>query len=250
MKYLTCVLLVIACGDNRSAPIDAPVRQFPDAAAAIDAPADADATPLAGCGEAADCVDGELCTWAPQHACGADSGRGTCEPVTGHFCPSLAFLVCGCDGNDYFNECISRTHGSDVAYGGPCRPAGQFEPCTTSTDCTSDDLHVQYCVDDPRDDCDPLRGDASCAGLCVHANQTCSETLPCLSEGSHAVAQSPNTEACVPLLNADPAGDPAACVYTTRMHCLSGSDCGDGEVCLPDLACPPASGCLGWCVRP
>jgi len=248
MKYLALVVL-IACGDNaRTAVDDAP----PAHDAALDArPVDAapDA-PLTGCGGADDCDTGTLCTFAPQHACGLDQGRGACEPVTQHFCPSLAFWVCGCDGNNYFNECLSRTHGTDIEYGGPCRPPGTFVACQTAADCPVDQTFAQYCVDDPRDACDPANGDTGCAGVCVHANQTCNPTLPCLAQGSTAIAESPDTEACVAQIGADPSADPSACVYTTRMRCASGADCGDGELCLPDVECPPNIGCLGWCVRP
>lgn len=254
MKYLACCVFLFACGDGNRAAVDAaPPPLTPDAPAldaAVDARADAALAPGA-CTPTAACDDGQLCTWAPQHACGVDTGAGTCEPVNQHFCPALTFWVCGCDGNTYSNECLSRVHGTDIEYGGPCRAAGQFLPCTTTADCpTDEDTFAQYCVDDPRDDCNPNLGGTNCAGVCVHANQPCSDTQPCLSEGSSATVQSPNTEACVPQLDPDPAGDPAACVYTTRMRCVSATDCGSGELCLPDLACPPESGCLGWCVRP
>ena len=250
VSWCIAAVVAIGCGDNHRAAIDAaPV--VPDAVAldaiVADAPVDA---PAFGCGSAADCATGEVCTWAPQHACGLDQGRGACEPRAAHFCPSLAFWVCGCDGDTYFNECLSRAHGTDIAYGGPCRPTAELVSCTTSADCPPDDTVAVYCVDDPRDDCDPNQGGTGCAGVCVRANQTCSPTLPCLAEGSTSLVESPDTEACVAIANPDPAGDPAACVYTSRERCASAADCGGGELCLSDFACPQTSGCLGWCVRP
>jgi Kazal-type serine protease inhibitor domain len=239
--------VLAACGSSHAA-IDAPPQ--PDAPIVIDAAPPIDA-PLTGCGTNADCSAGELCQWAPQHACGHDQARGGCAQNDGQLCPDLAFWICGCDGQTYVNECIMHAQMVDVDYGGPCRPEGVFVACTTTDDCPTDLTFHQFCVDDPRDNCNPANGDTGCAGVCVHANQTCNDSLPCPPTGSTTDVDSPDTEACVPMIGVADGADPGACVYTTRNRCASQTDCGDGELCVPDFfACFPGSPCLGWCSRP
>ena len=246
-KRLALISVLAACGDGNRSPLITDASSPPPVADSAPPPIDA---PLPGCEQNADCQADEVCRWAPQHACGLDHGRGGCTLSEAQLCPDLAYWVCGCDGSDYINQCISDSQLVDVAYGGPCRPAGVFTPCTTSADCPTDLTFHQFCVDDPRDSCDPSNGDTGCAGLCVHANQTCSDTLPCSSTGATSDIDSPDTEACIALVGADPDADPGACAYTTRVRCASATDCGSGEVCSTTFDCFPGSPCLGWCVRP
>jgi hypothetical protein len=204
---------------------------------------------LAGCASSADCAEGEMCEFAPQHACGLDGTRGLCIAGGPRFCPSLAFWVCGCDGNRYFNECLADAHHVDIAYGGPCRPATAPVACTTDADCPTDDTFQQFCVDDPSDECDPTAGDTGCAGVCVHAQQPCDDS-GCLPTGALAASNSPDTQACIALLDAGSDAQPGVCVYTSRLRCATASDCNAGELCLPPLGCGAGTICLGWCALP
>lgn len=55
-----------------------------------------------------------------------------------------------------------------------------------------------YCVDDPRDDCDPAQGGADCGGVCVRASQR--ETFQqglCAVEGRRHVTLDPQRCATV-----------------------------------------------------
>jgi hypothetical protein len=246
-KHLVIGLVLSACGDGRSAPLVQDAS--PPPADTVVAPPPIDA-PAAGCAQSSDCEAGAICHWAPQHACGLDHGRGSCNSSEAQLCPDLAFFVCGCDGQTYINQCVSDSQLVDVAYGGPCRPDGVYTPCTTSADCPTDLTFHQFCVDDPRDACDPANGDTDCPGLCVHANQTCSDAVACSPTGAESDIDSPDTQTCIALVGADPDADPGACVFTTRVRCASALDCGSGEVCSTDRNCTAGEPCLGWCVRP
>ena len=48
-----------------------------------------------------------------------------------------------------------------------CRPPGASVPCTTSADCPEAQTFAQFCVDDPRDACDPNLGDTGCASHAI-----------------------------------------------------------------------------------
>jgi hypothetical protein len=201
----------------------------------------------ARCMEGEGCLEDELCNWEPQHACGRDHAEGTCVMRATGFCPDLAFLVCGCDGVTYSNQCHTDSRGVAVDYGGPCRPAGVFVACTSSADCPMDD---EVCVDDPRNTCAP-GGNASCPGVCVHAASSCSPDLTCLPMNARSVSESPGTQACVAVAGCTGLDCDSRCVYTTRATCKAAADCGSGELCLPVVCSPRESPCPpSVCVRP
>lgn len=175
------------------------------------------------CRDNADCGEGERCDWPAAQACGARGAEGQCVAFAVAYCPALSFEVCGCDGVDYTNACFADSAGQAIAYGGPCRPAGTFVACATSDDCPRGEDSMQACIDDPRDAC----GGAGCPGVCVHAAYNCDDGDPCASATAMSRAESPGTQACVPVLDGG-----GRCVFTTRARCATISDCGDGELCV------------------
>jgi hypothetical protein len=201
-----------------------------------------------------DCAPHEFCQWAAPPACGRDHAEGNCLAFDEQkVCPALAYIVCGCDGETYTNQCFSDNSGVAVDYGGPCRPAGIYMACSTADDCPGMD---KACVDDPRDSCVP-GGNTACPGVCVDASYVCSEALACASATTTTMTttsdiRSPGTEACVAIIGCtDSNCEPGRCVYTTRATCASPADCGEGELCLPTLGCAAGAGsCPGVCARP
>lgn len=82
---------------------------------------------------------------------------------------------------------------------------------------------VGECVDDPRDDCDPLNGGADCGGVC-----SCTQTVPC--GRGRAFNKSPAVCDCQPV-SVGPIDN--RCAVTT---CPAGTKCRiiEGEVaCVP-----------------
>jgi hypothetical protein len=77
--------------------------------------------PLLACSDNAGCPAGSFCS----KATGACGGEGVCArpPI---FCrpfyPGPEGVVCGCDGNDYWDECMAHQHVANVAHEGPCQP--------------------------------------------------------------------------------------------------------------------------------
>lgn len=245
---VTVLTLVTACGGSSRSGETAGIDATSDGPVTID---DAAPLPAGACYTSADCGESRFCQWAPEAACGLDHGIGTCVPLGPHFCSDLLFAVCGCDGRTYTNECHSAAIGVAVDYGGPCRAPGVFIACQTTDDCPFDPEFPQYCVDDPRDTCDPAAG--TCPGVCVHGAYVCSATQPCLSQTQIGIQESPGTEACMQVMagsDADPTL-PGHCIDTTRQKCSKPGDCGAGELCMPELGCDPATtSCPSDCVRP
>ncbi|MGE0786037.1 MAG: fibrinogen-like YCDxxxxGGGW domain-containing protein [Sandaracinaceae bacterium] len=67
------------------------------------------------CRSDAECGGTSVC-YVPNGICG---GVGTCqEPPTD--CTRDCPIVCGCDGNDYCNECIARRQGQSISHAGSC----------------------------------------------------------------------------------------------------------------------------------
>ena len=66
------------------------------------------------------CDSGDFCQLA-SGTCQTFAAQfsGTCQttPVT---CQPISSPVCGCDGNDYANECEAHSIGVNVAYAGEC----------------------------------------------------------------------------------------------------------------------------------
>jgi hypothetical protein len=124
------VLLMAGCGDDSSS------SRVPDAAArdatpAIDAraPIDAavpDADPnapdagLESCGGflPKECRGATYCDF-PANDCGAADATGECKPRP-DACSPVELPVCGCDGQDYPNECEAYLAGIDIAREGSC----------------------------------------------------------------------------------------------------------------------------------
>lgn len=66
------------------------------------------------------CLDDELCDYPDDSFCGGDDSGGVCvaRPTD---CPLPGGVtVCGCDGNDYDDECLANLAGTDVAALGSC----------------------------------------------------------------------------------------------------------------------------------
>ncbi|MBC8073893.1 MAG: hypothetical protein IAG13_36580 [Deltaproteobacteria bacterium] len=63
------------------------------------------------------CLPGEYCDWADD-MCG-DGLDGVCVAVP-VACDDILEPVCGCDGEDYANDCEAAALGIDVAYDGMC----------------------------------------------------------------------------------------------------------------------------------
>jgi hypothetical protein len=100
----------------------------------------ADAGPRA-CGSAwGECAPGSYCAFKPR-LCAKGKRPGACEPVPTD-CPKTFSPVCGCDGNNYDNECAARAHGVDLsAYGGCNKKIPDWMACGPSY-C---DAHTSYC---------------------------------------------------------------------------------------------------------
>jgi hypothetical protein len=191
-----------------------------------------------GCSQNSDCQTNEFCDWTPAHACGRDGTKGVCrrKDYQGAFCPLLAIYVCGCDGQMYDNGCVASTHGASIDYGGPCR-SGDLVACGgfAGTTCPMPAFMEQFCVDDPRDSCDPLHGGADCPGVCVHGAQVCQDQSQCPKSWG-------GEEACI---------SPGQCIYTVGLSCQAQTDCAQGQLCLPLIGCSPVGpSCPGACVKP
>lgn len=63
------------------------------------------------------CPEGYFCSLGPR--CGGIDRKGQCayQPTE---CPSDKEVVCGCDDQEYDNECLANGAGVSVAYPGPC----------------------------------------------------------------------------------------------------------------------------------
>lgn len=89
-----------------------------------DAGMDADAgTP---CKEWLDCAPGEYCS---KQAC--SSTQGTCQPIQ-TFCDATPDPVCGCDGVNYWNDCVRQQFGVMASTPGQCSGGRK---CVYNGDC-------------------------------------------------------------------------------------------------------------------
>ncbi|MEZ4442997.1 MAG: Kazal-type serine protease inhibitor domain-containing protein [Polyangiaceae bacterium] len=66
------------------------------------------------------CAFGEFCYYAPGDGCGFDDGTGICQTLP-QGCTEDCPGVCGCDGQDYCNECQANAMGVSVASSGACQ---------------------------------------------------------------------------------------------------------------------------------
>ncbi len=74
-----------------------------------------------GCGyrSAAQCNEGQYCSWKAEDICGAADAGGTClyKPS---FCNDAFEPVCACDGETYPNACVAAMAGASVSGVGAC----------------------------------------------------------------------------------------------------------------------------------
>jgi hypothetical protein len=85
------------------------------------------------------CPDGLFCDY-PDDSCGAADNIGTCQARPA-LCDDFEQMVCGCDGNVYFNACGAHSVGVDV-YDGVCDQLQEHFACG-DTFCSKD---TEYCT--------------------------------------------------------------------------------------------------------
>jgi hypothetical protein len=79
------------------------------------------------CGE---CADEEFCLL---EECNANQGTCASKPT---MCNRMYAPICGCDGQDYSNECIAHSEGVSVAHEGECvRQQSSCEDCSDEEFC-------------------------------------------------------------------------------------------------------------------
>ncbi|MGE0786036.1 MAG: fibrinogen-like YCDxxxxGGGW domain-containing protein [Sandaracinaceae bacterium] len=200
------------------------------------------------CTSHADCTAPALCV-PPDGVCG---GVATCQtPPTD--CSRECTIVCGCDGNDYCNECIAHRQGQSVSHPGSCEGV----PCGGTT-CGSDEQCCSICGRDEL--CVPDVGtcpDVVCPDGCM-SNSDCDdeeycafEPLACGGPGTCALRPDDCTEpscsgACgcdgVEYCNACEAAQNGASVGPPEL-CVTGG-CGvTGSFCPPDTYCDTSPSC-------
>ena len=72
----------------------------------------------APCDDARACGDGEFCHF-PVGDCGDSGAPGECVPIP-EICTMQYDPVCGCDGDEYGNECLAYVAAVNVRTDGPC----------------------------------------------------------------------------------------------------------------------------------
>jgi hypothetical protein len=65
------------------------------------------------------CNDGQYCNWKPADICGAADAAGVCA-YKPDVCYQIVKPVCGCDGQNYGNDCHAAQAGTSVASQGKC----------------------------------------------------------------------------------------------------------------------------------
>ncbi|HZS42112.1 MAG TPA: hypothetical protein VFF06_35025 [Polyangia bacterium] len=96
----------------------------------------------AACGAGVTCPAGSFCQ-TPVGACGGDGGVCVAEPAS---CGPATKAMCGCDQNNYYNECqrekagVSKLHDGTCQLKFPCFTLGEAL-CKARFDCAAD-----YCV--------------------------------------------------------------------------------------------------------
>ena len=131
-------------------------------------------------------------------------------------------------------------------------------------DCKDD--RNPFCIDDPRDDCDPKDGDADCEGICVSETASPTPTSTVLSLGPRTTSV-PTDQSCGGLLGkACPTGYvcednpkdscgtkeggadcPGICLKERLCDSRGLPPCFKGEKCAHESGCDGAADCPGVC---
>ncbi|NOZ01825.1 MAG: hypothetical protein GXP54_08045 [Deltaproteobacteria bacterium] len=158
------------------------------------------------CGADADCEGGEYCK---KIGC---TGKGSCAEIP-TMCTKVYNPVCGCDGNDYDNECLAAMAGVNISHEGVCVTLG----CKSNTNCGAS----EYCK---KTSCDGI-------GACSEKPTLCliSKDPVCGCDGKNYKNECFAAQAGV---NVDYKGE------CSNQSCLSNDECQNTEYCYKD-------GCLG-----
>jgi hypothetical protein len=101
------------------------------------------------CSDSQDCSPIEYCA---KTSCTAPRGRCEARPAD---CDDQQGTMCGCDGLNYWNDCLRRQNGVAASTSGEC--AAQFTPCGgfRGTPCPDGGSRCARRVFGPGDICDP-----------------------------------------------------------------------------------------------
>ena len=114
---ISCALLIGACSASVSKPIDGTLPgQSP-----VSAPVAGEACGgmIAGAGQS--CAgENEYCHYEIADMCGAADATGVCREKP-QMCTMDYTPVCGCDDENYPNECAANSKGISAAYLGECK---------------------------------------------------------------------------------------------------------------------------------
>lgn len=225
---------------------------------------------------------------------------GSCPAVTGRLVDDGS--GCACLIEDVPNECILCDGGSSSC-GGECQYSvrgrtarGRCLPfSSSSTDCAcfatdpsnpatigicGGSLNAtcpegRCCADDPRDGCDPARGDGECAGICVDSGgcdatasqcgicvdqrgatgeicggtelepgqDCCADTgfcTNCFCEAGATCVSDASADRCCPTSDSLYCPTSNLCIPDGADCCPNGNYCGAGYECTPSVCCPTA----------
>ena len=192
------------------------------------------------------CADGEFCLYT--RGCGETDLGGTCEPRP-DACAEIFMPVCGCDGNDYGNECEAHGAGVSVASEGPCDGGG---PCQADADCGPGEICLNgVCAADPGSFCGGIAGitcpdgefcNYDARAMCGAADQggTC-EPIPQACPDVFAPVCGCDLMTYGNDCEANAAGVAVAYDGMCSKPCSDDADCNPGEVCQ-DGSCIDTSG--------